>query len=219
MGIISSPSITLIFVLIAEQTSLQVVVPQGIESVNGSSLDMGCTSPLVDSGGVMVCTSQSYLVDGCSPAIDTSTSDWASQLVTVRKTQTDEVVFDHVLLTFGFDTAVTLTGIELDLFLCPEWGIGAPFISVYADVESNFVFSSQSLNLPSQGHTPSQSSCNSLSNVTISLKDGLRSTPYLTVHVHVSSFTESIDWVHVGEVRFLGPSYDTPQGILFMCEV
>ena len=48
---------------------------------------------IVDSGGVMVymyiynstdCPS-SYLLDGNSPAIDTSTSDWASQLVTVRK--------------------------------------------------------------------------------------------------------------------------------------
>ena len=105
------------------------MVPQGIESVNGSSVNMGCTSPLVDSDGVMICNmSQSYLVDGCSPAIDTSTSDWASQLVTVRKTQTDDLAFDHVLLTFGFDTAVTLTGIELDLFLCPEWGTYAPFI-------------------------------------------------------------------------------------------
>ena len=39
---------------------------------------MGCTSALVDSGDVMTCNSQSYLVDGCSPDIDTSTSDWAS---------------------------------------------------------------------------------------------------------------------------------------------
>ena len=65
------------------------VVPQGIESVNGSYVNMGCTSPLVDSGGVMVCNStdcpSSYLLDGNSPAINTSTSDWASQLVTVRK--------------------------------------------------------------------------------------------------------------------------------------
>ena len=65
-----------------------LVVPQRIESVNGSDVDMGCTSPLVDSGGVMVCNSNdylpSYLLDSNSPAIDTSTSDWASQLVTVR---------------------------------------------------------------------------------------------------------------------------------------
>ena len=35
-------------------------MPQGIDSVNGSDVNMGCTSPLVDSGGVMVCSS------GCS---------------------------------------------------------------------------------------------------------------------------------------------------------
>ena len=85
---------------------MKVVQPQRIESVNGSDINMGCTSPLVDSDGVMICMSQNYLVDGCSPAIDTSTSDWASQLVTVRKTQNDVISFDHVLLTFGFDTAV-----------------------------------------------------------------------------------------------------------------
>ena len=191
---------------------MQVVVPQGIESVNGSSVNMGCTSPLVDSDGVMICTSQSYLVDGNSPAIDTSTSDWASQLVTVRKTQTDEITFDHVLLTFGFDTAVTLTGIEMDLFLCPDWGIGAPFISVYFDEESNLVFSNQSLNLPSQPHTPSQSSCGFLSTVTISLGDSFTDTSYLTWHILVSIFSPFVDWVHVGEVRFLG-SGDTSRMI------
>ena len=197
------------------QAQVKVVVPQGIEPVNGSSVNMGCTSPLVDSGSVMICDecSTNLLIDGNSPAIDTSTSDWASQLVTVRKTQNEEVTFDHVLLTFGFDTAVNLTGIELDLFLCPDWGIGAPFISAYFDEESNLVFSGQSLNLPTQGHTPSQSSCNSLSTVTISLGDGLRSTPYLTVHFLISSFTPFIDWAHVGEVRFLGSSQDAPQMI------
>ena len=40
------------------------VLPEGIQSVNGSSTDMGCTSALVDSGDVMTCNSQSYLVDG-----------------------------------------------------------------------------------------------------------------------------------------------------------
>ena len=72
--------------------------------------------------------STSYLLDGNSSAIDTSTSDWASQLVTVRKNDGTPgfIMFDHVVLTFGFDTDVSLTSIELDLFLCPEWNIGAP---------------------------------------------------------------------------------------------
>ena len=41
------------------------VVPGGIESVNGSDVNMGCTSPLVDRGVVMVCESMSHLIDGC----------------------------------------------------------------------------------------------------------------------------------------------------------
>ena len=74
---------------------------------------MGCTSPLEDSGGLTVCRSQSYLVDGCSPDIDTSTSDWASHLVTVRRNEgtSPDIDYAHVLLTFGFETAVSPTEI------------------------------------------------------------------------------------------------------------
>ena len=177
------------------------VLPEGIEAVNGSSTDMGCTSALVDSGGVMTCNSQSYLVDGCSPDIDTSTSDWASQLVTVRRNEgTADVPFAHVLLTFGFDTAVSLTGIEMNLFLCPDWGIGAPRIRVYVDEEYNFVFN---LSLPfTPPVQPSQSSCDSLT--TVHITGDTLSVSYLTLHVIVDlSLDSSIQWVHIGEVRFL----------------
>ena len=198
------------------------VVPQGIEPVNGSSVNMGCTSPLVDSGDVMICNmSQSYLVDGCSPAIDTSTSDWASQLVTVRKTQTDEITFDHVLLTFGFDPAVTLTGIELDLFLCLELNTYAPFFSVYGNTESNFDLTLPASSLPFR-HYPSSGddviphSCDSLSTVTIPRLDmGTLADSFHTWHIVVSQFNSSIDWVHVGEVRFLGTDVFNP-GIIRM---
>ena len=201
--------------------SVQVVVPQGIESVNGSSVNMGCTSPLVDSGGVMICDecSTNLLIDGNSPAIDTSTSDWASQLVTVKKTQTDEITFDHVLLTFSFDTAVTLTGIELNLFICPEWGTDVPSITVYADVESNLVFTANSLSsLPFEYHNPSQSSCNSLKTVTITFRGNLTDSFYLTWHILMSSaFGRSIDWVLVGEVRLLGTEINSPGIAMVYC--
>ena len=183
--------------------------------MNGSDVNMGCTSPLVDSDGVMVCMSQSYLVDACSPAIDTSTSDWASQLVTLRKTQTNEITFDHVLLTFGFDTAVTLTGIELDLFLCPDMSISAPFITVFADEESNLYFiydpvnnSLPFRNYPSVGDPPFESliSCDSLSTINITLSGGPIYSSYITWHILISSFTSS----YVGEVRFLGTHVPSP---------
>ena len=119
------------------------VVPQGITSRNGSSFDMGCSSSIVERDGVMVCdcTTQSYLVDGVSPDIDTSTSDWASQLVTVRRNEGNpDIQFAHVLLTFGFETNVSLTGIEMDLFLCPDWGIGAQRITVYINQEYDLAY-------------------------------------------------------------------------------
>ena len=127
---------------------------------------MGCTSPLEDSGGVTVCRSQSYLVDGCSPDIDTNTSDWASQLVTVRRNEGNfDIHFPPVLLTFGFETAVTLMGIEIDLFHCPEQGIGAPLIAVYINQEYNLTFNQRLHLLPLV--QPSQSLCDSLSNVSV----------------------------------------------------
>ena len=191
------------------------VVPRGIESVNGSDVNMGCTSPLVDSGGVMVCNSSecstSYLLDGNSPAIDTSSSDWASQLVTVRKNDgaAGFLPFDHVVLTFGFDTAVSLASIELDLFLCPEWNIGAPLIAVYGDESSDLVLRTiQSSPLGSRFNQPSQSSCDSLSTVSIPFRDAAASSSYLTVHITVQMVEYSVEWVHVGEVRFLTTSAD-----------
>ena len=171
-----------------------MVVPQGIESVNGSSVDMGCTSSLVDSGGVMVCGGCSYLTDGVSPDIDTSTSDWASQLVTVRRDTS-------VLLTFGFDTAVSLTGIEMDLFNCPDWNIGAPSISLYLNSDFNLI---NFVDLPHvfANRYSFDSSCDSLSSVTFSGEPFLTGS-YRTFHILIV-ITPPIEWVHLGEVRFIG---------------
>ena len=178
------------------------MVPQGIGSVNGSSTDTGCTSALVNSGGVTTCNSQSYLVDGCSPDIDTSTSDWASQLVTVRRNEgTAAVPLDHALLIFGFDTAVSLTGIEMDLFHCPDWDIGAPHIGVYLNEDYDLTFSTS---LPLFiGVSLSETSCDSLSSFTIS---DTTDSSYHVIHILITFLGSNIDWVHVGEVRFLGYS-------------
>ena len=92
----------------------------------------------------------------------------------------------------------------MDWFLCPDWGIGAPSITVYLDEQYNldntnifdlpFVFADDSL----------QSSCDSLSTVTIS-GGPFYGSYYRTIHILVDisqySFIQS---VHVGEVRFIG---------------
>ena len=99
---------------------------------------------------------------------------------------------------------MSLTSIELDLFLCPEWNIGAPFISVYGDNESSLVYSFSSDFLMS--HTPNEISCDSLSTVTISFQEVLS---YHNWHILVPFTAQpDIEWVHVGEVRFLGTDVD-----------
>ena len=163
---------------------------------------MGCTGALVDSGDVMTCNSQSYLVDGCSPDIDTSTSDWASQLVTVRRNEgTADIPFPHVLLSFGFDTAVSLTGIEIDLFHCPEMRIGAPVITVSLNEEYDLSYRTGLRSFISV--VPSESRSDSLSSFTFTESSG---SLYRVVHILITFPDSNIDWVYVGEVRFLGSS-------------
>ena len=59
--------------------------------------------------------------------------NWASELVTVRKNSgTAAIPYNRVLLTFTFNQFVSLTSIRMILFKCPQWGIGAPNITVYA---------------------------------------------------------------------------------------
>ena len=150
----------------------------------------------------MVCGGCSYLTDGVSPDIDTSTPDWASQLVTVRRNE-GTLNFSHVLLTFAFDTAVSLTGIEMDLFLCPDWNIGAPLMYVYPNSDYNLVYHRGLDEFVSPINSP-QSSCDSLSSVTFT-RGSFLTGPYHTFHILVELTEDgSIEWVHVGEVRFIG---------------
>ena len=178
---------------------------------------MGCTSlPLSVTDRNTTCGSPgngaiSFLIDGCSPDIDTSTSDWASQLVTVRRNEgTAGIDFAHVLLTFGFDTAVSLTGIEMDLFNCPDWNIGtSSTIAVYLNPDYNLVATTNMLNSLAFvfGNVDSlQSSCDSLSTVTFS-GGVFQSGSYRTVHILVDlSPPLFIQEVYVGEVRFMDSS-------------
>ena len=185
---------------------------------------MGCTSPLVVRDGVMVCncTSSSFLVDDVSPNIDTSDNDWAAQLVTVRRTEgTADIPPPHVLLTCGFDTAVSPTGIEIDFFHCPDWGIGAPHIMVYFNEEYDLTLHTRSsdiniIDLPFRAVETTESNCDSLSTVMVPPDSG----PYHIFYILVTFETEPIpiDWVYVGEVRFLGLDSEGDGQPLLYCD-
>ena len=206
---------TMQFVDIVGITPSQVV-PQGIESINGSNATMGCTVPLETINGVTTCgspgnTGYSYLVDGCSPHVNTHHHDWASQLVTVRMIESsNHLNFPHALLTFGFDTPVSITGMQIDMFNCPDWKIGFDYALVYLNQEKNLTFSG-SLPFVHQNYQL-QSSCDCLSTVTFSGGSFLVGY-YHTVHILIdfTVYEDKFEWVVLGEVRFLNVR---PQPIL-----
>ena len=199
----------ILFVQAGLASALVQVIPQGIVSVNGSSTTMGCTSPLVERDGVEVCRSQSYLVDGCSPDINTSSPDWASQLVTVKKVPyNNRFLFAHVLLTLGFETPTSVGKIEVDLFLCSEFNIGAPYITVYLNSKFQYNLTSTSGLYFFNEDVPfsSNSSCDSLTTLTMS-GDVLLVSPYHMFHFLMTFHgAPSAEWVHLGEIRFLDRS-------------
>ena len=88
----------------------------------------------------------------------------------------------------------------MDLFLCPDWGIGAPSIRVYVNEEYDLAFMFGPF---LRFVEPYQSSCDSLSTVHLS-GNTLSVSSYRTFHIIVDlSLDSSIEWVHIGEVRFL----------------
>ena len=203
--------------LVVAMSNVQVVVPQQIQSVNGSSETMGCTSPLENSDGVMVCRSQNYLIDGCSPDIDPNTTDWASQLVTVKITYNQHLHFPHILLTFVFDTPVSVREIEMDFFLCPNLSIDPPYIIIYLvhDVQYNLPSFSDLYFVHGVPPSTSISPCDGLTTYTFRADSLLFS--YQTFHCLLSFNTikYNTEWAYIGEVRFLNESGlpVTPSGI------
>ena len=108
---------------------------------------------------------------------------------------------NHVLLTFTFDTPVTLTFVEMDFFLCPEWNINAPYVTIYGGGDV-FVLNSQGTNSDFiASYRPSNTSCGCLSTVSVPLQLGEPS--YAIWHIIVSFYYQpEAEWVHIGEIRF-----------------
>ena len=178
--------------------------------MNGSLFDGGCDFNITE----RICSTgnESFINDGNIPMLNTTDPNWASELVTVRKnSDTQSIPYDHVVLTFLFQSPVSLTSINMSLFNCPQWGIGAPNITVYAKKEAIGLLSFDAKDTGTIFLRQTQgiwSSCDSLVPVTISLQNGKL---YRTWHIVVSFESQpGTDWVHVGEVQFFDVSLPPP---------
>ena len=168
-------------------------IPEGIQSVNGSS------------DTLTACGSTSCVLDGNIPSINTNDSNWASQLETVRKNDAnDDIDYDHVVLTFSFSQNVTLRLVELYVLYCLEWRIGAPYIALYGNnglhFTSDITLSNTDFLDRYRASECKSSSCDSLSLFNLNVRNG--EPAHSTYHIVISDIQRTIDWVHVGEVKF-----------------
>ena len=186
-------------------------IPEGIVSINGSVVNMGCTAELTDVDGITTCGSpgdgaMSYLIDGFSPEIDTGDPNWASQLVVMKRNENASASADYALLTFGFETDVSPTAIEIDLFLCSDWNFWVSRIFVYVNEEFDLVFTS-TLSRYDVSPYLLDSLCGSLSTVALS---PYNINSYQTFHIVMDfPFNEpEFQYIHIGEVRFMGIQFE-----------
>ena len=185
-------------------------LPQ-VMAVNGSNANGVCpTECVVQSPGIRLCDctdstladeaiTASVLIDGVVPTIDTSERNsadefvWAAPLLTVR-TSTGSVT-----LGFRFQTRVVLCEVELYVFHCPAWGIGADNITIHNGATfPQFIPGI----FPSRGRvflTSDMQDCTSLTRVSIPLQMATSTSSYF---IEINSVSGTIEWVHIAEVRF-----------------
>ena len=181
--------------------------------MNGSSANGGCPPPCVGVvSGITTCDCLTHsiigeeaitgvLIDGVIPTIDTLEMNtrrggfvWAARLFTVRGST------DTVTLGFRFPASVVLHEVELYLFHCPAWGIGAERIVIHNGASFPqfirvFIDSIGSVTLTSY-----LQNCASLTRVSIPLQMARSTTSYFIEFSNPSG--DLIEWVHIAEVRF-----------------
>ena len=99
-------------------------------SIFGSQADGRCNSTSVVND-MNICNGTSVLNDGVTPTLygvsEDPSSEWASQLFTMRRSGTDTIS-----LIFQLSSVLNHNRVEVAVFNCPQRGIYAPSIGVYS---------------------------------------------------------------------------------------
>ena len=182
-----------------------------VTAVNGSNANGDCpTECVVRSPGTRVCDCTEYtlgdeaitasvLIDGVVPIIDTSERNSADEFVWAAPLFTVRAGTGSVTLGFRFQTRVVLCEVELYVFHCPAWGIGAEDITICNAANfPRFITGT----FPSIGRvivTSDMQNCTSLTRVSIPLQMANSTSNYF---IEINSPSGRIEWVHIAEVRF-----------------
>ena len=185
------------FVDVADTVSrpIRLSLPQELVNLYGSDMNGRCTS--VSGANSDICNGTSVLNDGIIPAlsgVSDNTSQWATQLFTMRRFGTDSIVVSFEV------QQVLYNSVELAVFNCPERKIYTPSVTVYIDLGS---FSPErggdNLGLEIANMTLSITSCDYLLKFCVQLGGGA-SPRYFNL---VFPYQNNSDFVFLGEVTFL----------------
>jgi hypothetical protein len=204
-------------------TPIAYTLPDGLQSVNGSSSTGGCQPENcvvrpIGSSTINGCDCpgtgpvNGTLIDGVIPSIDrTQHGTWASELFTVNRNGQDSI-----MVGFDFLSPFYLRGIEIVLFHCPVLGIGITGVKIY----SSFLFptftSAASILLVTHSSPPNDN-CQSLSTISIPIQSPMAASDIYIYFIEFmftgGSSVHQINWLYLGEIRFsdeVPPPSNTP---------
>ena len=145
-----------------------------------------------------ICDSTSVLNDGILPALsgvsNDSTSQWANELFTMRRSGTNEVVVSLQVPALNYNF------VELTLFNCPRMGIHVPKASLY--VGNALSLDSVNLNMVAN-KTLTETSCDHLLKFCMQFGGAVGAPIFNLVFPYFKDIESNSTFVFLGEVTFL----------------
>ncbi|MCG8621170.1 MAG: hypothetical protein MJE68_04075, partial [Proteobacteria bacterium] len=183
-------------------------LPDGLQSVNGSSSTGGCQPEScvmmpISSTTINGCDCpgsapvNGTLIDGVIPSIDTTQQGWASELFTVNRNGQDSI-----MIGFQFSSEFYLREIEIVLFQCPILGLGITGVNIYSSFLFPAFISTASTLLVTHSSPPSDN-CQLLSAISIPVQPLMApSSNYFIEFLFTGgSSVHQFNWLYLGEIR------------------
>ena len=132
------------------------------------------------------------LIDGVIPTIYTNQRGWANQLFTAMPQR------GHYVISLRFGNSIMLLAVELYVFHCPSWNIGADNINIY-DAQMFPSFIKQFNSAGNVTLTSDMENCDSITRVYIPLQMTLNTS---NCFVEFTNSNGNVLQLYIGEVRF-----------------